>query len=268
MARRAFGPKEFNQIVGYKRLDELNEKLQPFAFRVTKEECVDLPPKVYIRRDVELTEEQKRLYKEMKRLALAEFDGGITTTTTALTQMLRLHQICCGHLKDDDGGVREIPNNRIDALMEVLDEVSGKAIIWANYTHDIQAIYAALSKEYGGGSAATYYGETKVENRQEIVTKFQDPGSELRFFIGQPKTGGYGLTLTEAQTVIYYSNNYDLEVRLQSEDRAHRIGQQKSVLYVDLMSPGTVDERIVEALRNKIDIATQVLGEELKTWLI
>lgn len=268
MARRAFGPKEFNQIVGYKRLDELNEKLQPFAFRVTKEECVDLPPKVYIRRDVELTEEQKRLYKEMKRLALAEFDGAITTTTTALTQMLRLHQICCGHLKDDDGGVREIPNNRIDALMEVLDEVSGKAIIWANYTHDIQAIYAALSKEYGGGSAATYYGETKVENRQEIVTKFQDPGSELRFFIGQPKTGGYGLTLTEAQTVIYYSNNYDLEVRLQSEDRAHRIGQQKSVLYVDLMSPGTVDERIVEALRNKIDIATQVLGEELKTWLI
>jgi SNF2 family DNA or RNA helicase len=152
--------------------------------------------------------------------------------------------------------------------MEALEEINGKVIIWANYTHDIHAIYKALSEEYGGGSAATYHGETDVEDRQKIVNKFQDPGSELRFFIGQPKTGGYGLTLTEAQTVIYYSNNYDLEVRLQSEDRAHRIGQKSSVLYIDLMSPGTIDEKIVGALRDKINIATLVLGEDIKKWLI
>jgi SNF2 family DNA or RNA helicase len=152
--------------------------------------------------------------------------------------------------------------------MECVEEISGKAIIWANYTHDILAIERALSKRYGGGCAATYYGDTAADERPKIVDRFQDPNSELRFFIGQPKTGGYGLTLTEAQTVIYYSNSYDLEVRLQSEDRAHRIGQKGSVTYIDLMAPKTVDEKIVEALRNKIDIATQVLGEDLKAWLI
>jgi SNF2 family DNA or RNA helicase len=269
MVRRNMGTRDFNQIVGYRRLEELNEKLQPFAFRVTKEECIDLPPKVYVRREVPLTEEQGKAYEEMKKMALTLLDNGsLTTTTTALTQILRLHQICCGHLRTDDGEVHTLKNNRIDALMECIEETSGKAIIWASYTHDILAIYQALSKAYGGGSAATYYGATDSEERQKIVTKFQDPDSDLRFFIGQPKTGGYGLTLTAASTMIYYSNSYDLEIRLQSEDRAHRIGQTKSVTYIDLISPKTIDEKIVEALRGKIDIATQVLGEDLKKWLI
>jgi len=269
MVRRNMGTRDFSQIVGYRRLDELNEKLQPFAFRVTKEECIDLPPKVYVRREVPLTEEQGKAYEEMKKMALTLLDNGaLTTTTTALTQILRLHQICCGHLRTDDGEVHTLKNNRIDALMECIEETSGKAIIWASYTHDILAIYQALSKAYGGGSAATYYGATDSEERQKIVTKFQDPDSDLRFFIGQPKTGGYGLTLTAASTMIYYSNSYDLEIRLQSEDRAHRIGQTKSVTYIDLISPKTIDEKIVEALRGKIDIATQVLGEDLKKWLI
>jgi SNF2 family DNA or RNA helicase len=269
MVRRNMGTRDFNQIVGYRRLEELNEKLQPFDFRVTKEECIDLPPKVYVRREVPLTEEQGKAYEEMKKMALTLLDNGsLTTTTTALTQILRLHQICCGHLRTDDGEVHTLKNNRIDALMECIEETSGKAIIWASYTHDILAIYQALSKAYGGGSAATYYGATDSEERQKIVTKFQDPDSDLRFFIGQPKTGGYGLTLTAASTMIYYSNSYDLEIRLQSEDRAHRIGQTKSVTYIDLISPKTIDEKIVEALRGKIDIATQVLGEDLKKWLI
>jgi len=267
--KRTMGARSFNQIIGYRRLDELNDKLQSFAFRVTKEECVDLPPKVYTRREVPLTDEQERAYAQMKKMALALFeDGSMVTTTTALTQLLRMHQICCGHLRTDEGELRELKNNRLGALMECIEETSGKAIIWANYTHDILAIERALSKEYGGGCAATYYGDTAAEDRPKIVDKFQDPNSELRFFIGQPKTGGYGLTLTEAQTVIYYSNSYDLEVRLQSEDRAHRIGQKGSVTYIDLIAPKTVDEKIVEALRNKINIATEVLGEDLKAWLI
>jgi SNF2 family DNA or RNA helicase len=269
MVRRNLGTRDFNQIVGYRRLDELSEKLQPFAFRVTKEECLDLPPKVYTRRDVLLTEEQEGAYAQMKAMALTLLDNGsLTTTTTALTQLLRLHQICCGHLRTDDGEVHALKNNRLNALMECVEETSGKVIIWASYTHNILEIYQALSKAYGGGSAATYYGATEGEDRQKVVTKFQDPNSDLRFFIGQPKTGGYGLTLTEASTVIYYSNSYDLEIRLQSEDRAHRIGQTKSVTYIDLISPKTIDEKIVEALRGKIDIATHVLGEDLKKWLI
>ena len=204
----------------------------------------------------------------MSSLALALFDQGMTTTVNALTQLMRLHQITCGHSKLDDGTEINIPTNRITEMMSVVEETSDKVIIWANYRHDIEAIKLALSKEYGMNAVGTYYGDTDDEERRRVVREFQDLDSELRFFVGNPRTGGYGLTLTAANTVVYFSNNFDLEVRLQSEDRAHRIGQTKSVTYVDLMVPGTVDEKIVKALRSKIDIANEVLGEELKDWLI
>lgn len=267
--KAAGGQREFNQVVGYRHIDELTEKLKKFSFRVTKDECLDLPEKVYAFREVELTEEQDRAYKQMKKFALSMMpDGSMVSTTTVLTQLLRLHQIVCGHIKTDDGEVRALPSNRIEALMDCVEETSGKVIIWSNFTQDLEDIYAELSKKYGGGCAAKYYGETSGEDRQRIVDKFQDPNSELRFFIGQARTGGYGLTLTEASTVIYFSNSFDLEKRLQSEDRAHRIGQTKSVTYVDIVARGTIDEHIVEALRNKINIATQVMGEEIRKWLI
>jgi SNF2 family DNA or RNA helicase len=258
----------FKQIVGYRRLDELQEKLNGFSFRVTKDECLDLPDKIYTRRDVELTPEQKKYYDQMKLMALALVDGNLMSTNNALTQLMRLHQICCGHVKLDDGQQIDIPNNRITELLSVLEETSGKVIIWANYRRDIENIRLALQKEYGMTSVATYYGDTEAEDRQNIVDQFQDPASELRFFVGNPRTGGYGLTLTAAHTVIYYSNSFDLEVRLQSEDRAHRIGQTNKVTYVDLIAKDTVDEHIVKALRNKINIASQVLGEDFKDWII
>ena len=100
------------------------------------------------------------------------------------------------------------------------------------------------------------------------MENFQDRHSDLRFLVGHPKTGGYGLTLTAASTVIYYSNSYDLELRLQSEDRAHRIGQTNKVTYIDLIAPDTVDQKIVGALRDKISIADQILGEEVRKWLV
>jgi SNF2 family DNA or RNA helicase len=152
-------------------------------------------------------------------------------------------------------------------LLNVVEEASGKIIIWATWTHDILKIESELAKLYGEDSVASYYGETLQDERQEIVNRFQDPDSPLRFFVGQPRTGGYGITLTAAHTMIYYSNSYDLEIRLQSEDRAHRIGQTKSVTYVDLITPGTVDEVVLSALRNKINIASTVLGEDVKDWL-
>ena len=258
----------FKQVVGYRRLDELQEKLDRFAFRVTKDECLDLPDKLYTKREVELTEEQVKAYNQMKAMALAQFNQGITSTVNALTQLMRLHQIVCGHVKLDNGEVIELPNNRISELLSIIEESSGKIIIWANYRHDIEAIKIALAKEYGMNSVGTYYGDTEGEERQRVVDEFQNPQSEMRFFVGNPRTGGYGLTLTEASIVVYYSNNFDLEVRLQSEDRAHRIGQTKNVTYIDLIAPKTVDEKIVKALRDKIDIASQVLGEEIKAWLI
>ena len=258
----------FKQIVGYQRLDELKEKLDKFSYRVTKDECLDLPDKVFTKREVELTKEQVKAYNEMKNMALALFDQGMMSTVNALTQMMRLHQIVCGHVKLDSGEVLHLPNNRVKELMSIVEETDGKIIIWANYRHDIEAIKIELAKVYGMNAVATYYGDTEAEDRQTIVENFQDPESELRFFVGNPRTGGYGLTLTAAHTMVYYSNSFDLEVRLQSEDRAHRIGQTQKVLYIDLISPNTVDEKIVQALRNKIDIANEVMGEEMKTWLI
>jgi SNF2 family DNA or RNA helicase len=257
----------FKQIVGYRHLDELQQKLNRFSFRVTKDECLDLPDKVFVRREIELTKEQTTYYNQMKLMALAMVEGNLMSTNNALTQIMRLHQICCGHVKFDDGQQIDIPNNRVNELLATLEECSGKVIIWANYRRDIENIRLAIQKEYGMTSVATYYGDTEAEERQEIVTQFQDPNSDLRFFVGNPSTGGYGITLTEAKTVIYYSNSFDLEKRLQSEDRAHRIGQTDKVTYIDFVSPNTVDEHIVKALRNKINIASAVLGEEIKEWI-
>ena len=159
-------------------------------------------------------------------------------------------------------------SNRYKELIDICDELQGKAIICATYTQDIQQIASALRDRFGPEAVATYYGATAQDDRQDIVSKFQDKDSELRFFVGQPKTGGYGITLTAASTTIYFSNSYDLEIRLQSEDRAHRIGQSNKVTYIDLVAPDTIDEKILKALRSKIDLAGKVLGEEVRDWLL
>jgi len=267
--KRTMGTRAFQEIVGYRRLDELNLKLDLFSNRILKEHCLDLPDKMYIRRDVALTDEQKRVYTQMKKLALAKLENGeLATTSSVLTQIMRLQQICCGFLQPDEGEIELLENNRLKELLEITDELQGKAIIWASYTHDIQQISSALRDRFGPEAVATYYGATPQDERQEIVNKFQDKDSPLRFFVGQPRTGGYGITLTAANTMIYYSNSYDLEIRLQSEDRAHRIGQANKVTYIDLVSPNTIDEKILKALRGKIDLAGKVLGEEVRDWLV
>ena len=268
VVERQLASHSFKQIVGFRHLDELKQKIDRFAFRVKKEECLDLPDKLYVKREVDLTDEQVTAYNQMRLTALAQFDTGMVSTVNALTQLMRLHQIVCGHVKLDDGTIRPLANKRVEELLAVVEEADGKMIIWANYRHDIEAIRLALQKQYGMNSVAAYYGDTNADERQGIVNQFQDPDSELRFFVGNPSTGGYGLTLTAASVVVYYSNSFDLEKRLQSEDRAHRIGQTKNVTYIDLIAVNTVDEKIVRALRDKINIATQVLGEDIKQWLI
>ncbi len=253
-------------VNGFKNLGELSDKLKPFSYRVLKEDCLDLPDKIFIKRQISLTHDQLKVYDQMKEKALAILNGKVVSTKNALTQIMRLHQITCGHFSSDDGVTQSIKNNRITELMDVLEETEGKAIIWAHYQYDITEIIKAVTKKYGEESIVDYYGLTPQEERQPNIKRFQDD-PKCRFMVGTPSTGGYGITLTAANTVIYYSNGYDLEKRLQSEDRAHRIGQKKSVTYVDLMADNTVDEKIVKALRRKISIASEVLGEELKSWI-
>ncbi len=250
----------------FQNLNELSETVKTFSDRVLKEDCLDLPPKIFMKRHVALTPDQKKIYDQMKKQAIAVLNGKVTSTMTVLTQLMRLHQITCGHFTADDGTTQAVDSNRIKELMGVLDETEGKAIIWANYQLSVGEIIQAIIKEYGEDSYVHYYGLTSQEERQNNIRKFQnDP--KCRFLVGTPQTGGYGITLTQAHTVIYYSNSYDLEKRLQSEDRAHRIGQTKTVTYIDLIAEDTVDEKIVKALRDKINIASEVMGEELKQWI-
>ena len=267
MIDRNFGGRRVQIVGGYKRLDELSDSLKKFSYRVLKEDCLDLPEKVYIQREVELSDEQRQIYSTMKSVALAQLKGKMATAPHVLTQLMRLHQITCGHLKNDDDTITEIKNNRMSELLDVLDEVEGKVIIWANYVYDIRQIVKAISKKHGEDSIVQYYGAIPADVRQKNIEMFQDPKSDSRFFVGNPQTGGYGITLTAANNVIYYSNGYDLEKRLQSEDRAHRIGQKKSVTYVDFITPKTIDEKIVKALRKKMNIATEIMGEDLREWI-
>jgi len=253
-------------VAGFQNLGELSDKVKDFSYRVLKEDCLDLPPKNFVKRHITLTADQKRIYEQMKKHAIAMLNKKVTTTVTVLTQLMRLHQITCGYVTADDGTIQEVESNRLNELMSVLEETEGKVIIWANYQFSVSDIIKKITKVYGPDSYVHYYGLTPQEDRQDFIRKFQnDP--KCRFIIGTPQTGGYGITLTQANTVVYYSNGYDLEKRLQSEDRAHRIGQKKNVTYIDIIAEDTIDEKIVEALRSKIDIASQVMGEELKDWI-
>ena len=261
-----FNGRSVEIVVGYKNLGELSDKLKPFSYRVLKDDCLDLPKKTFMKRTITLSAEQDKVYKQMKSMALAHMNGKMITTASALTQLMRLHQITCGHFTADDGSIQTIKNNRISELTDLLEEVEGKAVIWAHYQYDVNEIVKTITKEYGEDSIVTYYGLTPQDERQDNIKKFQDD-PKCRFLVGTPSTGGYGITLTAASTMIYYSNGYDLEKRQQSEARIDRIGQEKPMTYIDIICEETVDDRIVKALRKKINIATEIMGESLKEWI-
>ena len=267
MKKIVVGGRSIEIVSGYKNLGELSDRIKPFSFRILKDDCLDLPPKTFMKRIVQLTDEQRKVYTQMKKIALAELNGKIVTTANVITQLMRLHQITCGHFKSDDGTTQLLKNNRLDELLDVLEEIEGKAVIWAHYRYDIEVIVNALTKKFGEGTVVTYFGDTSTDDRQKAIKLIQDPESKVRFIVGTPQTGGYGITLTGASTMIYYSNGYDLEKRQQSEARIDRIGQTKNMTYIDIIAEDTVDEKIVSALKRKVNIASKVMGEELKDWI-
>lgn len=260
--------------VSYTRLDELNHKLESFSSRVTKEECLDLPDKIYQIRTVPYTDEQIKYYNDMakkSRIFLEGFQEEMSPiyAKIALTQMLRLHQISTGFVSTEDGQVFPISNNRLSELLDVLGEVDfskGKVIIWSNFVPAIEDMVNSIKEHFGSQSVVSYYGKTPEEDRLSAVKEFQNPDSQVKIFVGNPATAGMGLTLTQATTVIYYSNSFSLEHRLQSEDRAHRVGQKHPVTYIDFVST-KLDGDILKALRDKKDIADMVVDGELSGWL-
>ena len=251
----------------YTNLDELEAKIKKFSFRVRKVDCLDLPEKIYQQRYVNLTKEQIKVYEELRKYARSIIEDKEVSFANKLTEILKLHQVCNGYLKTDDGEIVPFDNDpKLEELLSIIEESDGKFIIWANYIHNIKTIVKTLRKEYGDESVVSIYGEITTENRKKAVEEFQG-NDKVRFFVGNPSTGGYGLTLTAASYVVYYSNNYNLEIREQSEDRAHRIGQTKSVTYIDLIIDKTIDSHIISALKRKIKISAETMGEEIKNWI-
>ena len=242
------------------------DKIKPFSKRILKEDCLDLPEKTFVKHYVELTKEQKKVYSQMKQQAIAFLDGKMQSSATVMTQLMRLHQITCGHFTADDGTVKDLPCSRLGELMNILENVEGKTIIWSHYTHDVRRIIAEIKKVYGDDSVVDYYGATDTDARSANIKKFQTD-DKCRFFVGTTHTGGYGITLTAGSNMVYFSNGYDLEKRQQSEARIDRIGQTQKMTYIDIMSQDTIDERIVKALRDKVDIANTIMDEDFREWI-
>lgn len=254
--RGTVGPLTTPKIVAYRRLDQLTKDLDEFSFRVLKQDCLDLPPKVYRTRYVELTSMQRNAYNDMALKMVAEMeDGALSTAPIALTKLMRLQGIVCGHLKMDDGIVRSLESNRIKALKEEIEESSGKVIIWCLFRKDVDNVIAALEEEYPG-STSRYQGGMTEDEREKSLSHFAREG---RFFVST-RAGSKGLTLNQSSTNIYYSQDYSLETRQQSEDRNHRIGQGEKVTYTDLIVKGTIDEIIVNTVKEKKSLADLILG--------
>lgn len=267
MWQQQFGGRSVPIVKGFRDLDNLAEKIDPHSFRVLLSDCYDLPPKTYELREVTLTAEQKRAYSDMKKFATTQLaTGEHVTATVVVAQIIRLHQILCGHTQDEEGVFHEIPENRTSELLEILDDYDGKAIIWCSYDFDVQKVAKALQKTYGEGSTARFWGGNRSTREAEEARFLNDP--ECRFMVATAAAGGRGRTWTVASLTIYFSNTQDLEHRSQSEERTQGVGKTQAGAYIDLVVPGTVDEKIIFALRNKIDLAAAVTKDGYKEWLI
>lgn len=255
------------QIVGYKDLDELIKKEHSIAFRITKNEAIDLPEQTFETRKVHFSKKEQELYNRIKRDSYAELDsGGQITATTVLTKLLRLQQLTGGFLaKDDASKPEQVSRSKLDALSDIIEDYvigSGKKlVIFARFIAEVKAIIDLVTKLLPRGmKQVAIYGDIKKEDRGDIVKQFQeDPSTTV--FIGQIDTAGTGITLTAADTCVYYSKNFNYATYSQSLSRIHRIGQRNVCTYIDLEVDKTIDELISQSLAKKEDMAKTVVDD-------
>jgi hypothetical protein len=259
--------------VGWKNIEELHPKIEPWSFRALKKDCLDLPEKVYMPiRTLELTDAQRRIYKEIKENATSQLTSyEWVTTQMVLDQRLRLDQVLCGFTVSEAGNIIEIPENRTSTMLEVLSDYQGKAIIWTTHDYCIRKITTALSNAYGPRSVAQFWGANKKTRHGEEARWKGDP--ECRWMVATQAAGGMGNTWVQGALAIFYNNNDNLQHRLQAEDRIHRDGLMLpgmggAAIYEDLMAPGTIDYQKADNLRKKIDLATMVMGDDYLRWII
>lgn len=262
-----FGGFKQKEIVGYKNLERLQKRIAPWSYRVLKKDCLDIPEKTYQTHEVELSDEQRSIYRQMREESIVEIDGKFASAPVILTKLLRLQQITSGFLPlyDDTGQEvdrKELPCAKHDAVVDLVEtavESGQKVIVWCRFIHDIKKMAERLA-EHG---VVLYYGEVKEDDRQLAIDRFQGDAG-VRVFIGQIQTGGLGITLTAASVEVYVSNTFTLSDRLQSEDRAHRIGQKNTVTIIDVVARKTVDEFILRTLNNKKNLADVITGDSLR----
>lgn len=267
----------FGRVIGFKHLDELKARMARFSFMVKKDQCLDLPPKSYVQIPCDMGETQAALYQEMLDFAVAHLnddagEGGMMEAKATIAVIMRLTQITSGFIRTPMGDVLRIPDatSKLDAVREIVQNASGKVIVWARFREDIRAIKEALEQDgvksvvmHGGvsaGKAVRTDANGRVWSARDVVVETFNADNDVKVFIGDPGTGGVGLTLLgpdtqRCATMVYYSNEWGLAEREQSEDRAHRIGQDKPLTIYDLVCPDTVDAKIVASLLEKRNLS-------------
>lgn len=252
VARRGEKSWSYEKLIAYCRMEELQSLIAPKSARLRKEDCLDLPKKIYQKIPVPLTSEQRKIYKTMDRDGVADFDSFEVLSPLRITRLLKMAQICSGFILDESGEAVMIGgrNPKLEVLLDLMSDFSGKAVVSCRFRHEIKLVVEALGRI---GGVVEYHGGTPQKDRTENVRLFQeDP--EVRFLVGQERAL-IGVTLTAAEMMVFWSNEFSYEARYQCEDRCHRIGQKKSVVYVDLVGEKTVEERVVEVLDRCREVA-------------
>lgn len=256
--------KEGNNGFKPEAIKELKKLTDPYSYRVEFRPKV---PTTYEKWEVEMTPEQEKAYREMKEFATTMLANEANiTATVVIAQIMKLHQILCGHVKDEEGIEHLIPENKTSALLEILEDYGGKAIIWFSYDIDLRKAAKAITEEYGEGSVARFWGGN-VKTREAEEKSFKtDP--KCRFMLATPDSGGMGRTWDMADLAIYYSSKDNLEHRDQSEQRPMGRDKTRGVDVIDIVCPGTVEIKILEALRNKINMSTVINGDTWREWVM
>lgn len=253
----------------WRNLDKLNGMIEKHSFRVLKRDCLDLPDKIYRTHFFELNKEDRKRYDYLQDELRIDLEGtgdeADIVTVKALAALVKLQQITSGFVMLHGDAVElQEESPRMQAFLEVVEDTEGQFIVWARFREEIARISAVLRER--GLRVVEYHGGVKTKDREAAVDSFQAGKADV--FVAQQQAGGAGLTLTAAESVIYYSNDFDLLNRLQSEDRCHRIGTKSNVVYTDICAQETIDERITSRLQAKEEVAKVVLGDirEAKRW--
>lgn len=267
LQNKKFGGRSVQVEVGYRNLEELQAIVSRVSYRVRKDECLDLPEKMYTQREVELTDEQRRIYTQMSQEALAEIGGSFVSSQSAITTLTRLQQIVCGYVRDEEGTVHFLDSERVRAVVDVAEQTEEDTVVWVGqHTPCIGLLTEKLEKRFGEGCVAQFWGGN-ASSRDEEARRFVEDSS-CRFMVATQAAGARGNTWTNATQVVYFANTYNLEERMQSEDRCHRAGQEDRVTYTDLTASGVnIDEKLVSALRRKESISALLVGEEARSWI-